>query len=394
MRNFITNEEYLDVFTLGEPLACVMHAYRRLPETLAVGTITIFGAGPIGALHALYARTLYPFSLVQIVEPDERRQALISSKLPFISVHATPDGIRQSNLTIVATSAPEAQTDAIKTAADAAIVILFSGINYKTKDELPHYEEEDLEAIHRREEVRVVSRNIRLIGSSGYHPREIDSSIAHLRANPDYYSIVQTGIVDGLDGRLINNLTTIEPAIVKLLSDGDFGQNYLKVLFRHDHNPVIESRVVFEGGEVKLQNFTPEQPGPNQVRVRVLRSSICQTDRRVLRGLKSNSLRDGLIFGHEGVGVVLSVGQGVSEQLVGSVCSILPHYFAGEDPQVNMGMGYLSASMQHLGIHVNGCFTTSAIFPVSCIRQHIDPDFLSGMDMVGLNNGRSAHHVR
>lgn len=58
MRNNVTNEKYMDVFVLGEPLACVMHAYRRLPETLEVRTITIFGAGSIGALHALYARSL------------------------------------------------------------------------------------------------------------------------------------------------------------------------------------------------------------------------------------------------------------------------------------------------------------------------------------------------
>lgn len=175
MRNNVTNEKYMDVFVLGEPLACVMHAYRRLPETLEVRTITIFGAGPIGALHALYARSLYPFAMVQIVEPDERRRALIGRQLPFISVHATPDNIRQSDLAVVATSAPEAQIDAIKTAGDAATVILFSGINHKTKAELPFFEGEDLETIHRREEVRVISRNIRLIGSSGYHPKEIDT---------------------------------------------------------------------------------------------------------------------------------------------------------------------------------------------------------------------------
>lgn len=306
--------------------------------------------------------------MVQIVEPDERRRALIGRQLPFISVHATPDNIRQSDLAVVATSAPEAQIDAIKTVGDAATVILFSGINHKTKAELPFFEGEDLETIHRREEVRVISRNIRLIGSSGYHPKEIDSSIARLRANPNYYGIVQTGIVDGLDGQLINDQTTNEPAIVRLLSDGDYGQNFLKVLFRHDPDPAVETRTVYEGGEVKLKGFTPQPPAPGQVSLRVLRSSICQTDRRVLLGLKSNSLRDGLILGHEGVGIVTSVGPGVSGRLLGRVCSILPHYFNGDDALENMGMGYLSAAMQHLGIHVDGCFTTCAVLPVSCVR--------------------------
>ena len=368
MNPVMNNEQFLDAFVLSEPLACVMHAYRRLPATLEIHTITIFGGGPIGVLHALHLRTLYPFSLIQIIEPDARRRKIINNKFPFILLYETPDRIRQSDLAVVATSAPEAQVNAIKTAAAAAIVILFSGINHKSEKDLPVFEGENLEAIHRKEEIRVISKNVRLVGSSGYHPKEIDASILSLRKNPSYYCIVQTGIVEGLGSYLINNQRLKQPAIVKLLTDSDFGQTFLKVLFRHSYNPHDETKVIYEDGSVKLQNYTAEVPGNNQVGLRVLRSSICQTDRRVLLGMKRHTLHNGIVLGHEGIGVIVSVGKNVSEKLIGKACSIMPHYFSDDDAQEQMGMGYLSSSMKHLGIHVDGCFTTLSILPISCIR--------------------------
>ena len=42
-----TTEEKLDVLTLIEPLACVQHAYQRLPETFIPKKVLVIGSGPI-----------------------------------------------------------------------------------------------------------------------------------------------------------------------------------------------------------------------------------------------------------------------------------------------------------------------------------------------------------
>ncbi|MCW9734106.1 alcohol dehydrogenase catalytic domain-containing protein [Avibacterium sp. 20-15] len=373
MKNILTREEYLDISVLSEPLACVMHAYRRLPETLHIDVITILGAGPIGTLHALYAHRLYPLASIQMIEPDDTRRELIKGLLPFVSVFREYNSfdLSKSNLTVVATSCPKAQTSAIEVSSEYGIVILFSGINHKKKDELPIYEGQDLEHIHRNEEVVVISKNIRLIGSSGYHPAEIDLSLEELINHYHYYKVVQTEVVNGLGNNIIGNQTLLEPAIIKLLNDQNFSQNYLKVLFRHEPFPSRETRVIFTNNGVGLDYFNNLKPERGEVLVRILRSSICQTDRRVLQGLKNNDIKEGTILGHEGTGIIVSVGEGVNEELIGKTCAILPHYLAKEDSCNQIGMGYLSPDMKHLGIHINGCFATLATFPLCCIREHL-----------------------
>lgn len=376
MKTVLTREEYLDISVLSEPLACVMHAYRRLPSTLNINVITIFGAGPIGTLHALYAHRLYPLAKIQIIEPDEIRRELVQNLLPFVVSFSEYNNfvVDQSHLSVVATSVPEAQINAIKATSDYGIVILFSGINHKIKEELPCYEGQNLEHIHRNEEIVVISNYIRLIGSSGYHPTEIDLSLEELLNHYSYYNVVQTEIVNGLSNNVIGNEELDVPAIVKLLNDQMFSQRYLKVLFRHEPFPSKETRIIFRDNKVSFDYFDNLKPNKDEVLVRILRSSICQTDRRVLQGLKSNDMKDGTILGHEGVGIVLSVGENVNEELIGKTCSILPHYFFEHDCCMKIGMGYLSPDMKHLGIHINGCFSTLATFPICCVREH--PHFL------------------
>lgn len=132
--------EYLDLVVLGEPLACVMHAYRRLPITLTPKIITIYGGGSIGTLHALYSHKLYPLVKIQLVEPDIRRRKILFKLLPFLHIFSDTSNLQKSNLAIVATSEAIASLNAIENSNDSGSVILFSGINHKNNSELPIYE--------------------------------------------------------------------------------------------------------------------------------------------------------------------------------------------------------------------------------------------------------------
>ncbi|MCG7394256.1 alcohol dehydrogenase catalytic domain-containing protein [Microvirga sp. ACRRW] len=368
----LSRAEYTDLLVLAEPLACVIHAYKRLPPFLNPRTITIFGGGPIGVLHVIQVRSRFWNANIQVVEPDPARRILLERLLPFVSLHSSSQTIATSDLAVVATSDPEASMVSIETAGNAGTVILFSGINHKSRDELPNCEGHDLETIHRNEEVRTVSRNIRLVGSSGYHPGEIGEALALLAANPRIYKIVQTGIVEGIDGALIDSSSTSVPAIVQMIKDRELYQSHLKVVFRLDHPAQSDRRVIAGAsrGSIELSEFDPiPVPAPGTARVRMKRFSVCETDRRVLRGTKSADLRPGLVLGHEGVGIVEAVGPNVSPSLLGSMCIILPHYFENSDEMELRGIGYLSRKMQHLGIHVDGVFTTQADLPVSCLYQ-------------------------
>jgi Zn-dependent alcohol dehydrogenase len=69
------------------------------------------------------------------------------------------------------------------------------------------------------------------------------------------------------------------------------------------------------GQDLALQQVEVAAPGPGQVRVRMRASGVCGSDRHVLDG--DWTLPSPTVMGHEGAGVVESVGPGVTELQAG-----------------------------------------------------------------------------
>ena len=70
------------------------------------------------------------------------------------------------------------------------------------------------------------------------------------------------------------------------------------------------------GAPVSIEEFTIDDPGPNEVLVKILASGVCHTD----LGVKSGTYgTDGFPFlmGHEGAGIIEAVGPGVDESRIG-----------------------------------------------------------------------------
>jgi len=78
-----------------------------------------------------------------------------------------------------------------------------------------------------------------------------------------------------------------------------------------------------EVGKIAVEEIDVPEPGPREVRVRIVATGICHTDLSILRG--NFDIPKPLVLGHEGCGVVDAVGFGVSEVTVGDavVCSIV-----------------------------------------------------------------------
>lgn len=70
------------------------------------------------------------------------------------------------------------------------------------------------------------------------------------------------------------------------------------------------------GAPVSIEEFTIDDPGENEVLVRILASGVCHTDLGFKMGVYGS---DGypFILGHEGAGVIEAVGPGVTEHQVG-----------------------------------------------------------------------------
>ncbi len=83
--------------------------------------------------------------------------------------------------------------------------------------------------------------------------------------------------------------------------------------------------VVFYGdGRLELEELPDPTPGPGEVVIEVRASGICGSDLHTLRG---PSLAQPVIGGHEPAGDVVTVGVGVSADLIGQ--SVLVHHYFG-----------------------------------------------------------------
>ena len=70
------------------------------------------------------------------------------------------------------------------------------------------------------------------------------------------------------------------------------------------------------GAPVSIEEFTIDDPGPNEVLVKILASGVCHTDYGVKMGVYGSSGYP-FILGHEGAGVIEAVGPGVTTHKVG-----------------------------------------------------------------------------
>ncbi len=365
------NSKELDALTLTEPLACVLHAQDKIPRYMQVENAVVYGGGPIGALHLMEIGKRFPKAVRFVIEPNSDRRKVLNRVLQNVNVLSSATQELKATLTIIATSDPQANLDGIQNSAEAGLVLLFSGINHKTEEELPFFEGIDLESVHRNEEIRATSKGIRLIGSSGYHKSDILLASQTLLANSDHYKLIQTAIINSLISNEINGEKNSSPAIEVMLNESEIYFKQLKVLFRVDHqqndhdNFIVAPDSTHKKAKLKKIDLKPPVES-GFLRLKMLRASICQTDRRVLLGTKPANLNKNLILGHEGVAIVEGVGANVSYKLTGKTVVVLPHHYFS-DPLVARGLGFLSKKLEHLGIHRNGTFATRVDVPAKCV---------------------------
>jgi len=97
-----------------------------------------------------------------------------------------------------------------------------------------------------------------------------------------------------------------------------------------------QAAVVAEcGGPWAIETLEVAEPGPREVRVRVVASGICQTDVHARDGFFPH-LRWPAVYGHEGAGVVESVGSGVTTLAPGDHV-IMANPSCGECPECLAG---------------------------------------------------------
>jgi len=147
---------------------------------------------------------------------------------------------------------------------------------------------------------------------------------------------------------------------------------------------------VFEGkNKISFREVQKPTPGPGEALIRVTLTTICGTDVHILRG--EYPVKQGLIVGHEPVGVVESVGVGVSgyepgeRVIVGAItpCGQCRACLSGSQSQCDHGGGgYEALGGWRFGNTINGCQAEYVLVPNAQANLAKIPAGLSDEDVI------------
>ena len=128
--------------------------------------------------------------------------------------------------------------------------------------------------------------------------------------------------------------------------------------------------------EVESKKNSTDQLSEANILLKVTRASICQSDRRVLKGAKDNVFgKKQIILGHEGGGYIVDPGPWQRTLHSGQKALVLPHLTCNKCEYCLSYKPNLCRKLQHLGFHIDGCLAEYTALPRQCLFTLPD-DFL------------------
>jgi threonine 3-dehydrogenase len=129
-------------------------------------------------------------------------------------------------------------------------------------------------------------------------------------------------------------------------------------------------------------------PGPDDVKIRVLRTGICGTDLHIESWdhWAAGAVDAPLIPGHEFCGEVVEVGDAVRDVAVGDLVSGEGHIVCGTCRNCRAGRRHLCIRTSSVGVNRDGAFAEYVVIPESNVWVHhtlVDPDLGAIFDPFG-----------
>ncbi len=151
----------------------------------------------------------------------------------------------------------------------------------------------------------------------------------------------------------------------------------------------MRAAVFEQKGKISIREVPRPNPGPGEALVRVTLTTICGTDVHILRG--EYPVKNGLVVGHEPVGVIEAVGVGVTgyapgeRVIVGAItpCGQCRACLSGSPSQCDHGgSGYEALGGWRFGNTINGCQAEYVLVPNAQANLAKIPDALSDEDVL------------
>ena len=137
-----------------------------------------------------------------------------------------------------------------------------------------------------------------------------------------------------------------------------------------------------------LQTVPEPIHGPGEVLIKIKKTAICGTDLHIYNwdAWSQKTIKTPMVIGHEFVGEVVAVGQGVKNFKPGQRVSGEGHITCGTCRNCRAGKRHLCIDTHGVGVNRIGCFTEFLVIPeinVYPIPDFLDDDVASIMDPYG-----------
>ena len=151
----------------------------------------------------------------------------------------------------------------------------------------------------------------------------------------------------------------------------------------------MRAAVFEQKGKISIREVPKPSPGPGEALIRVTLTTICGTDIHILRG--EYPVKNGLVIGHEPVGVVEAIGAGVTgyapgeRVIVGAItpCGQCRACLSGSASQCDHGgSGYEALGGWRFGNTINGCQAEYVLVPNAQANLAKIPDGLTDEDVL------------
>jgi threonine dehydrogenase-like Zn-dependent dehydrogenase len=123
--------------------------------------------------------------------------------------------------------------------------------------------------------------------------------------------------------------------------------------------------LVYEGPrDLQMRELDALEPGPGEIRVRVIGCGVCGSDLHGYLG-HSKARVPPLVLGHELAGTVEALGTGVDEELLGAFGCVRPTIVCGECRACRSGRDNLCSTRRLMGLNAPGGLAESVVVPAS-----------------------------
>ena len=137
-----------------------------------------------------------------------------------------------------------------------------------------------------------------------------------------------------------------------------------------------------------MEQVAVPKPGTNEVLIRIEKTAICGTDIHIYNWdeWSQRTIKPGLVIGHEFVGLIEQLGDGVDGYQVGDRVSAEGHIVCGHCRNCRAGKRHLCPNTEGIGIDRNGAFAEYIVVPASnlwSIPDEIAPELAAFFDPFG-----------